>query len=327
MEKNTFDTLAPIKYDVNLAQIAKLKEQYMSLEITDLNDKEQFDAVHAGRMIMVKVRTTIEKARIEQKAKSLEYGRAVDAAAGVLFDESTPIEKHLQAEENKVIKEKERIKAEEERIEKEKLQARIEALGKYQIMLPFFDIAAMTEEEFQAKLTEAKTAFEAEEERLAKEKAEREAEEARIVSERAELTRIREEQEAKAKAQEDKEKALVAERKALDDAKQAEEERKNREAFERQVVENAKIQAEKDAKEKVEREDREKKEREEAEKIEAARQEALKPDREKLIDFARRITEVPVPEVEDEMAERIIHVAIRQIIQVSDNIIEQLEEL
>jgi len=326
MEK-TYEALPPIIYDVNLAQIAKLEEQYMPLVITDLTDKDQFDAVHGGRMVMVKVRTTIEKARKAQGATALQYKRDVDAAAKTLLNKSMPIEEHLQGEEDKVIQEQERIKAEEARLEKEMLQARIDALGKYQIMLPFFDVAAMTEEEFEAKLAEAKSTFEAEEERLAKEKAEREAEDARIAAEKAENVRIREEQEAKAKALQEKEDALEAERLKLEAEKKAEIERKNREVFEKEAEEKAKIQAETYMKEKVEREAKEKAEREEAEKTEVARQEALKPDRDKLIDFAKRITEIWPPEVESETAKRIINVAQRQLIQVSDNIIEHLEEM
>jgi len=60
---------------------------------------------------------------------------------------------------------------------------------------------------------------------------------------------------------------------------------------------------------------------------EAARQEKLKPVEQKLIDFAKRITEVSVPEVKDELAKSIIDLALRQLIQISDNIIEQVEEL
>ncbi|MFA5453252.1 MAG: hypothetical protein WC248_06735, partial [Candidatus Methanomethylophilaceae archaeon] len=250
-EVQIFDTLPPIKYDTNVATIQKLGEQYMPLKITDLTDKGQFKTVHDARMVMVKIRTTIEAQRKAQKASALEYGRAVDKAAGELFDISNPIEEHLQTEEQKVIDEQKRIKEEAERIEREKIQARVNAFQSFNVVLPFMDVATMTDDEFNLKLSEAKTAFEAEQERLAKEKAEREAEQKRLAEERAELERKRAEQEARDKEAREKEEAFRAEREAFEREKREAQEKKEREAFEKQARENARVQAEREAKEKL----------------------------------------------------------------------------
>jgi len=289
MNEKTFETLPPVRYDANLAQIAKLKEKYMLLKITDLNDKEQFDAVHDARMIMVKVRTTTDKQRKKNNEAANKYVKDNNAAAKEIVEAAAPIETHLQTEEDKVTKEKERIKAEEVRIEKEKIQGRVDALQAVKVVLPFMDVATMTDDEYATVLKQATEAFEIELKRIAEEEAARNALAEKLAAEKAENDRIREEndrireeQEAKAKALQEKEDALKAKEKALEDEKKAEKERKDREAFEKQAAEDAKIQAEKDAKEKAEREAKEKKEAEEAEKAETERLEALKPDFERL---------------------------------------------
>jgi len=277
------------------------------------------------------------------RAKTLidNFGKSESEEAKKVIDRINPIRKiardFLDALKERVRKpltdwevEQVKIKVEEEQKEKEMLQARVDALGKYQIMLPFFDIAVMTDEEFQAKLAEAKTAFEAEEERLESEKKAREAEEAKLATDRAENDRIRQEQEAKTKALQEKEDALEAERKALDDAKRAEDERKDREAFEKQAQENARIQAEQDAIIKVESEAREKKEKEESEKKEAERLEAIRPDKEKLVAWADELLtkiDIPIPKTDNIEAYRIALLSMQGITTILENVKKQAEAM
>ena len=275
MEARTFDTLPPIKYDANIATIAKLRGEFMPLEITDLDDKEQFDSVHQGRMVMVKVRTTIEKQRVAQKASALKYGKDVDAAAKILFDESGPIETHLQTEEDKVTKEQERIKAEKDRVEKEKIQGRVDALQKYGIVLPFSDVASMTDDDFENLRQKSEEAWAAERQRKIEEAT-------RLVEAQAEIDRKAIEQAAKDKEVADKEKALTREREAFEKEKREAKEKIDRAAFEIKAKEDAKVKADQDAKDEIARKEKVA----EAEKAEAKRQEALKPDKEKLIAWA-----------------------------------------
>ena len=326
-ESEVFETLSLIKYDVNLAQIAKLKAEYMPLVITDLADKDQFEAVHAGRMTMVKVRTTIEKARVKHKASALKYGRDVDAAAKELLTESEPVEAHLQAEEDKVINEQKRLEAEAEEIEKAKIQKRVDTLFAYNVILPYMDVATMDDESYTALLFEAKVKYGLEQNRIADEEAARIQKDKELAEAQAEVDRQQAEQNKKDKEQATKEEALRIEREAFEREKRESEEKKNREAFEIKAKENARIQAEREAKEKIDRETREAEKRAEVAKAETARQEALKPVKQRLIDFAKSITEVPVPEFEDKMAERIVNLAMRDLARISDNIIEQLEEM
>jgi len=313
-----YDTLAPVFYNVNIAAIAKLKKEFMPLTIYDIANKDQFDAVHAGRMVMVKVRTSIEKERKAQKAAALAYGKEVDAAAKVLFDESNPVEEHLQEQEDKVIKEKERIEAEARQAEQIKIQARIDTLMEYSVVLPFMEVATWTDEEYDTKLAVFVTAWEEEQERLVSEAAARIEDERVMAEKQVELDRI-------AKEQADKEEALRVERDAFEKEKRAAQEAKDREAFQKQATENAKIQAEKDAKEKTDREARQAKEKEEAEKAEVARQETLKPDKEKLINYAIGLTAIIGPDVIDAKAHKIIVDAEAVLAELAETIINQAE--
>lgn len=312
----TIETLKPIKYDVNLAQIGKLKEEFMPLVITDLEDQEQFDVVHKARMIMVKVRTTIDKERKIQKASALEYGRQVDAAAKELFEASEPIETHLQAEEDKVINEQKRIKEEKEREFQLAVNAKVEALMKYNIVLPFADIAGMDDSEFDELYAAAREDFEAKQRQLV------EAEEKRI-AELAEIARRAEEQAKKDKELADKEKALRmeverlrAERQELEDKKRKEKDRKNL----ARLAEETKKKAIEDAQDEIDRKDKEAKEKAESDKIEKLRQENLRPDREKLLAWAETIASLVVPDVRDEKAKAIVEAYECNLGQIADQI-------
>lgn len=296
-DSQMYETLPIVKYDVNLATISKLREKYMPLEITDLNDKEQFDAIHDGRMVLVRVRTTIEKQRKSNNEGARKYIKDNDAAAKELLAEANPIETHLKTEEDKVVKEKERIKAEEEREAAIKIQTRINALFDVKVVLPFQDVAAMSDDEYNQALTNAQAAFKREQDRLKKEQEDREAEEARLTKMKEELDRKQAEQDAIAEKQADKQAALDAAKASFERSKQAEQEIKNRAEFEKKAKAEAKAKAEKDAKAKAEKEAKAKIAKEKAEKAEAKRQEALKPDKWKLLAWAETIGACDAPEV------------------------------
>ena len=284
-----------VKYDITDAAISEMGKRYMGLTIKDLDDKEGFDSVHDARMIVKGKRVEVEKARVKFKAEALEYGRKVDGEAKRIFGLLEPIETHLQTEEDKITKEKARIKAEEEEKFTLMVNARVEALLGFNVVLPFAEVAGMEDIDFSERLDEAKATYEDKQNRLAEEEKER-------IARQAELNRKEEEQAKKDKEVAEKEDALRSEREAFEREKREAEEKKNREAFEKQAKEDARIQAEKDAKEKIEREAKEAKEKEDAEKAEVARQEALKPDREKMLEVAKAFRNFPFPEVQSEEA-------------------------
>ena len=220
------------------------------------------------------------------------------------------------------------IKAEEDEKERLKIEGRIKALAEYHLMLPFFDVATMNDDFFEETLHNAKEKWDAFQKKQAIETAERRAE-----NERLEI--VRKEQEAEAarltEAQRKIDAAnakIEAEKKAFEDEKKADQERKDREAFEKQAAENARVKAERDAIERAEREAAEKVEAERKAKAEAKRQESLKPDKKKLEGFAQYLQEgMTYPELQSEEAETISREACFKIHAIGDEILAAIEEL
>ena len=272
----------------------------MELTITDIDDKEQFDAVHAARMIVKGKRVEVEKRRKELKADALAYGKLVDTEAKRITGKLESIESHLDVEERKVTDEQKRIKEEADRTEKEKIDRRIADLAEFGQHLPFFEIAGWNDAKYDEVLLAAMEKYEAEQNRLADEEAARKAE-----SERLEKVRLEQEAEAKRLAEVNRieresieaERRKIAEanakieveKKALEDEKRKEQERRDRAAFEAQAKEVARIAAEKAEKDRQDREAWAAKEKADKEAAEKIRQAALKPDKEKLMAFAEAL--------------------------------------
>lgn len=292
--------LAVVKYNVNEAEISKMASIYMELTIKDIEDKEGFDSVHAAKMVMVKHRTSIDKTRKKANEEAQVFIKNNNSNAKKLLDLMAPIEDHLTKEEEKVTNEKKRILAEQEAKDRAKIEARINGLLQYGVVKPFMEVATMGDGEYDALLFASKTAWEVEQKRIADEKAKVEADRVALQKIRDEeatkLEAQRKEQEAERlqldnirKDQEEAARKIEEEKRALEDAKRKEKELVEREAFEKQAAENARVKAEKEAKEKAEREAREKKEREEAEAAEKLRLEELKPDKIKLVAYANNL--------------------------------------
>lgn len=209
-------------------------------------------------------------------------------------------------------------KVEEEAKERAKVQAQVDKLMEYGKSMSFFDVAALSEDEYDTILQTAISKHEAEQERLAKEKAEREAEEKRLVEERAELDRLRKEQEERDRIEREKreaeEKKLAEERAALEAEKKA--------------IEDAK-RAEQEAKEKAEREEQERIEREAAEKKEQERQLALKPDKEKLLGWVNEYIDkhLPQPNISSEEAARVHGWFTFKVEKLLEEFVERVESL
>jgi len=275
-----------VKYNVNEAEIAKLSDIYMNLTIKDLDDTEGLEAVHSGRMVMVKHRTSIDKLRKRSNEDAQTFIKTNNTNAKKLLALMEPIETHLKTEEDKITKEKERIRAEKEKLEMEKNQKRVDDLFAVGVVLPYIDVAMLSDEDFAKLLVESTVKHNEKLQLLEVERKAKEAEEKKLAEERAELEKIK-------KEQTEKEEKLVADREAIEAEKQAIQDRKDREAFEK----DTKIQAEKFAKEEVEREAKEKKDKEQAEIAEKARQEALRPDKEKLLLWVDAVISIPEPEL------------------------------
>jgi hypothetical protein len=197
-----------IKYDITEAAISEMRTEYMALSIKDIHDKEGLELVHTARMVVKGKRIQVDKKRKEFKAGALEYGRKVDTEAKRITALLTPIEDYLNQEEAVVVAEKQRLKEEKEKAEQVRIQARIDELAKYGESMPFFEVATLSDDEYEtilaeANLTHAKAqAQKAAEERIQKEKKEAdrkflEETQAKQKAEREELDRIKAQQDKK----------------------------------------------------------------------------------------------------------------------------------
>jgi hypothetical protein len=327
-----------IVYAVTDAAIAKMKDLYLSLKVSGLDDEEGFSAVHDGRMVVKGKRIEVEKKRKEYKASSLAWGRKVDGEAKRIFSLLKPIEDYLQGQEDVITKEKERLKAEKERIEKEKIQKRVDALFAVNVVMPFFDVAMLSEAEYMVMLATATEKYQDERDRLEKEQVElkrlREKEEADRKVESERLEKLAKEQaieaERLAKIQDDidaKAKILKAEQDKLESDKKDVQARKDLEILEARLAIEAKAKAEKDEIERTALEAKESKEKEEARIAEIERQELLKPDKIKLEQYAIGLTAIIGPAVTSEKAHNIIVFAEGRLAAIAQDIIKQSEEL
>lgn len=196
-------TRALAVYDVNEARIAELAENYASLMISGVEDKEGLKAVHTARMIVRGIRTTLDSTRKMLKKDALKWGKVVDGEANRIKAMLTPIEAQLQAKEDVIAKELREIEEAEARRLQALLQARVDKLAAVKTRLDIELVREMTDEQFEGALAEAgaiyaelqqekKDAEAAEAARQEEAKLERE----KLEAEKAKLAKEREENEA-----------------------------------------------------------------------------------------------------------------------------------
>lgn len=297
-----------ISYEINVAQIKAMGEQYASLVCVDNRTREECGT---ARKLIKTTRTGVEKRRKSLKASALEYERRVDEAAALLTAAIAPIEADLDlkikayddAKSAEKAAREAAEKAEFERIAREAAEAEAAKVREAQEAEAKRLAAISAELEAQRVAQEAVRI--ANEKALADAKAKAEAEAAakREVEEAAAKERARLSAEAQAKIDaENARKAaalkaeadrLAAERKALDDARIAQERADAARVAAEQAKVEAAAQAERDRLASVEEARLEAIRQAEA----AARIEALKPDRQKLLDFARKLDAIKILEL------------------------------
>ena len=305
-----------VKYTTNSAEIAKMSAIYLNLTITDIENKDEFDAVHSAKMIMVTHRTDTDKLRKKANANAQEFIKTNNKNAANLVALMKPIEDHLVVEEKKVTDEQKRIKAEEERLEKIKTDGRVTALFAVGVNIPYLEAAMLSDEEYTAWLDIATNDYNTERLRLQEEQKTRDEAAAKLAADQAEIARIQAKQEANAKAQAEAEKAIEIKLKAIEDEKKAAIERLER-------IKKAIIQAKKDAAEA----EKIRVSKEKAEAAEMVRLEALKPDKELLVDFANRIIEIKHPVFENIQCQNIADNARVELLRISNDVIKQVKEI
>ena len=329
-----------IEYDVTTAAIEEMKKKYTGMKITNIaSDK----VVRAARTFMVSKRTAVEKRRVELNAEANDWRKKVNDKAKEITALLLPIEEPLQAECKRIddeIKARREEKEAKERERIEKIQEKINWFSRLSIvghstssstveeslvLLRAIEIPEEVYMEFMDQAIEAqKNSISALEniltERLQfeKEVAERDAEAQRLEAQR------KEQETAQAKIDEANRK-IQEEKDEFEAERRAENERKEREAFESR----AKIQAEADAKENA----RQKAEEAEAlaavEVEEKARKAAMTPDKEKLIKWVLSFNETnnPSPQLKSKEAKEILRLAketIESVLQAAEDEIEKL---
>lgn len=299
LTNNPAEDIAPVSpfgaidYGTTEDDLRRLAGQYS--HITQVTNRKEYDAAQAAVTALVRARSKIESRRKELKAESLEFGRLVDSTAKSLIAVVTPEEQRIEEILEAVKRQKEEERKAKEAAEKARVDAilaRVDEIVKipaaHQRSASSVVMAAQsalelllideTFAEFQDRAREAKANALAElaelyagalhDERIeAQAKAERE----RIAAEqKAEADRLEKERAEIARQQAE----LKAERDRIEAEKRAEHER----------AERAKRAAE-----------------EAAAKAEAeARMERLRPDAEKLEEFALKVETMDLPDVSPE---------------------------
>lgn len=289
-----------ITYPVSKTQIAELKSKFSNMTCADTKGYELTRKAIAECRSM---RTAIEKRRKELKADSLEFGRKVDTVAKFLTSEIESVETPLLDMKQEVddAKERERLRKEEEKAEE---------------LRKLYLAEKKAEEDRLAAIAEANRI---ERERLEAE-AKRLAEENRVLREKAaaEAKALADEAAAKQKVIDE---ANRVEREKIEAAKrevEAARQKAEREEFERQ----ARARAEAAVKAAYEAEQKRIAEAKAAAEEEAKRVEAMRPDVEKVHDFARQIGMIPPRDVNSSKAKAAIDWALTEMARIKSTLLK-----
>jgi hypothetical protein len=175
------------------AMIAQVSDEYMALVVTSPQDQDGYKSAEVALKKVVRMRTTVEKKRLELNKDPVRYKKAVDAEARRIREQIEPIEEHLKTQCDIVRLEEARQKVAAENARRDQVNgwvSELSALG-YPVDLPA--LQRMDETEFSFLRLSAKKRFneQAEErEAIAKERAALEAERLELEELRAEKARL-----------------------------------------------------------------------------------------------------------------------------------------
>ena len=323
-----------------LPELAGLREKQLQIvqdnPFVEIIDNSTFEAAKKSRTILVSARTDIEKQDKLIASKIKKFREAVAAVSGDLIAITKPHEEKQQTEVRRYEAIKEAERAEKERIEAERIDkiknsirelhkaaiSKIENMRfenietvKFDFVQNLFQTDTEQFEEFVYQFTEVVNNVQYrldQQTRQLRELEAQRAEAARIADEKAALEKEKAEHAAKVKADEEKaaaeQKRIADEQKAAQakiDADRAALDAEKAAADKIKADAAAKIEAEKKAAEKAEA-DRIKAEQD------AARLEELKPEKEKLTEFAQSLAfaaKTPKIKNEDLKAELLNHLA------------------
>ncbi len=281
-------------FSVFFENATQLETLAMGITVTDEAQKGDIAKAREMRLKLKQIRVETEKKRKELKEQFIREGKAVDGVANIIKALIVPAEEHLEKQEKFV----ENIAAER----KLKLfENRTALLGKYMEDLSAYNLAEMTDEVFDKVLESSRVAFETqkeaekkvEEDRVAKEKADA-VEAKRILDENARLKKEADEREETIRQDKAAQKTIddekAAKQKVIDDEKETKlQEERDRLAADQKKIDDEKARLETEAREKSVAEEQERVDKEKADI--AAK---MAPDKDKLLEYAKRIRSVEV---------------------------------
>jgi hypothetical protein len=285
--------------DFDLAAIKNMVAEYQTLTVPE-GDDDAYKVARKALTTCVRTRTAVEKHRKSLGRDLRDQLADINSTGHFLIDAIAPAEQHLSTE---VYREKNRLVAianENEKLKRETTEARVEELSgylPYTPLPPYTEIESMSDGQFQVAAKTARFVFDTEQERIADEKRVEDERVAKVAADQAAVAADQATVTAELAA---KQAEIDAKEKAIQDEK----DKLERVAFEIQVKEDAKVQAEIDAKAAAEKAEAEKKALAEAEAAEAKRIEDLKPDRERALDWIDCAGQTPeFPDVHPEIEE------------------------
>jgi len=182
-------------------QAEEWKSKAEALVVTDISQTAEMKMARVARLALKEIRVSADKTRKELKEDSLRYGKAVQGVYNVIEYLITPIEKHLQEQEDFVV------------IQEAKRRAELKANREMELQ-PFaefvpmgLDLGSMDDADYEKTLTGAKLQLQAkieieqkaEADRIAKEKAEAEERDRQKAENEKLKAKLKAEQDAKAK--------------------------------------------------------------------------------------------------------------------------------
>lgn len=101
-------------------EAGEILAHYQEIEVTDVDQRDLMAIAKSRRLILKKIRTTVENTRKELKEDSLRKGKAIDAVARYIREHIQPAEDYLELQEKfaERLEESKRLQEKTERIEK-----------------------------------------------------------------------------------------------------------------------------------------------------------------------------------------------------------------
>lgn len=309
----TLELVKSATFAIDVGAIEAKREAFAALVC---DSPSGYEAVRLAIAECRDTRVAIEGRRKELKADALEYGRQVDSVAKQLTSIVESIEDPLRWKKAAADEAKAKAKAERERVERERVEAELRAEREAQ--------EAIAKAQREAEEARLRAERQAEEERLAVEREAQRVEREKLAAERAEMeARKAEEQRRIDTERHEMEARRAAEQARIDAERAVVEAERQKVARAQAALEQAEAMRVAEAKAREEERARVERERVEAEEIKArqaeiaagiaARLEAVKPDVDKMREFAAMLRGLPTPTVRSDEATDVAILALARV--------------